>query len=175
MTVGSPGTSGAALGRADRWLRKLHGVVVVPCMLALLAACGVLTYSVVVRYFYQVPTDWQDEAAVFLLVGATFLSGGWLQAQRGHVSIEALASLLPSGINRVRKIFADSVTALFCAFFAWKSWALFHTAWSEGQTSSSLWGPPMWIPYSLMAVGMTLLVLQTLMQAIHRITRLEEA
>ena len=51
--------------------------MLVPCMLALLAAAGILTYSVVARYFFKIPTDWQDEAAVFLLVGATFLSGAY--------------------------------------------------------------------------------------------------
>jgi len=61
-------------------------------------------------------------------------------------------------------IFVDIATALFCSFFAWKSWTLFHEAWAEGQTTTSSWGPPLWIPYSVMALGMTLVCMQVIGQ-----------
>jgi TRAP-type C4-dicarboxylate transport system permease small subunit len=34
----------------------------------------------------------------------------------------------------------------------------------ENFHTESTWGPPLWIPYSLMTVGMTLLSLQLLLQ-----------
>ncbi len=65
-------------------------------MIALLVASLVLTYSVVSRYLFKAATDWQDEAAVFCIVGAIFLCGAFVQSQRGHVGIEAIASMLPA-------------------------------------------------------------------------------
>ena len=73
-------------------------------MIAIVAASCVLTFSVVMRYFLKMPTDWQDEVSIFLLVGATFLTGAYVQAHRGHVAIEALAEILPAGVNRLRLI-----------------------------------------------------------------------
>ena len=64
-------------------------------MVALLVAALVLTYSVFSRYLFKAATDWQDEIAVFCIVGAVFLAGAWVQAQRGHIGIEAIASILP--------------------------------------------------------------------------------
>ena len=61
-------------------------------------------------------------------------------------------------------MFADMVSLAFCLFFAWKSWSLDHEAWVDGQTSQSTWGPPLSIPYTLMAVGMSLLCLQLALQ-----------
>jgi TRAP-type C4-dicarboxylate transport system permease small subunit len=129
-------------------------------MLALLAASLVLTSSVVTRYVWKASTDWQDETAVFLLVGATFLCGAFVQSIRGHVGIEALATLLSKRVDSARRAAVDLLCLAFCALFAWKSWTLLHEAWVDKQTTSSSWAPPLWIPYGLMALGMTLLSLQ---------------
>ena len=135
-------------------------------MVALLAAALVLTWSVFSRYVFKAGTDWQDEVAVFCIVGAVFLAGAWVQAQRGHIGIEAIASILPDRVNRVRVVLVDFMTLAFCAFFAWKSWTLFHEAWVDKMTTSSTFAPPLTIPYGLMALGMSLLVLQLALQAI---------
>ena len=155
-----------ALVPLARLLGGINRAVMVAGMLALLAAATILTYSVVTRYFLKSATDWQDEASVFLLVGATFLCGAYVQSYRGHIGIEALSSILPPSVNRVRMMLVDVLTLAFCAFFAWKSWTLFHEAWVDNQTSSSSWAPPLSIPYGLMAAGMTLLSLQVLLQAL---------
>jgi TRAP-type C4-dicarboxylate transport system permease small subunit len=170
MTHGlaTPGHQGgpvpAALAPVARAMSFLNRAIVGLSMVALVAAAAILTWSVVSRYFYKSATDWQDEAAVFLLVGATFLCGAYVQSYRGHVGIEAIASVLPESVNRARRIAVDIATELFCAFFAWKSWTLFHEAWVDKQTTSSSWAPPLAIPYGLMATGMTLLALQVLLQ-----------
>ena len=161
-----------ALGRGightiDHLARAVDGVhrgLRVLGMLGLLAAGLILSSSVVTRYFLHASTDWQDEAAVFCLVGAVFLCSGSVQAERGHIGIEAIASLLPRRVNRWRLWLVDLLSLAFCSFFAWKSLTLLHEAWAEGQTTSSTWAPPLWIPYGLMTVGMTLLALQLLLQ-----------
>ena len=149
-------------------LEQINRAIVVLSAVALLVASCVLTYSVVLRYFSPQPTDWQDEFSVFLLIGVSFLSAAWVQAQRGHIGIEALAGLLSPGANRLWLRLVDAASALFCAFFAWKSWTLLHEAWVEGHVSSSSWAPPLWIPYLTMALGMTLLTLQILLQVVRR-------
>jgi len=149
-----------------RVTHAIHRLMMTLGMLALLAASLVLTHSVVVRFVFKSATDWQDEAAVFCLVGATFLCGAFVQSLRGHVGIEAMASLLPRALNRLRQALVDLLCLAFCSFFTWKSWTLWHEAWAEGQTTSSSWAPPLWIPYGLMAAGMALLSLQLLVHAL---------
>jgi len=153
-----------ALGALDRMSKALNRVIMGLGGLALFGACLVLSYSVVIRYVFHEPTEWQDEMAVFLIVGATFGSAAAVQAKRGHVAIEALTGLLPPAVNRVRLVLVDCVSLAFCLFFTWKSWSLDHEAWVDGQVSQSTWGPPLWIPYTLMAVGMSLLCLQIALQ-----------
>jgi TRAP-type C4-dicarboxylate transport system permease small subunit len=156
--------SAALLRPAQKVLSHLNAVVGWLSAIAVVAAGLVLTFEVFVRYIYKVPTDWQDELSVFLLVGATFMSASYVQSYRGHVAIDAMKGVLPPAADRIRVIFADAASLLFCAFFSWKSWTLWHEAWEEGQVTFSSWAPPLWIPYSLMSIGMTLLTLQILVQ-----------
>ena len=167
-TVPAPAVvAGGPVGRA---LVLVNHVIVVLSSIALVIASVVLTYSVSSRYFLQFSTDWQDELSVFLIVGAVFMSSASIQERRGHVAIEAIVGLLPAGVNHVRQIVVDGASFVFCAFFAWKSWLLLAEAWTENFHSESTWGPPLWIPYSLMTVGMTLLAAQILMQIVLALT-----
>jgi TRAP-type C4-dicarboxylate transport system permease small subunit len=169
----APGTrlpKNAALSLLARGLNGFNRLVLWLSMLALVLTSCVLTYSVVTRYFLKIATDWQDEAAVFMLVGAMFMCTAYVQSLRGHVGIEAISSLLPPRVNRVRVVLVDTVSLLFCSFFSWKSWTLFHEAWSEGQTTSSSFAPPLWIPYGMMAVGMTLLAIQLFLQTATQVS-----
>jgi TRAP-type C4-dicarboxylate transport system permease small subunit len=155
------------LGGVARALDALDRVLVSACALATIAAGLVLTYSVAVRYVLHSSTDWQDEMAVFLLVGATFLSAPYVQSMRGHIAIEAIEGFLPERIERVREIVSDVICLLFCAFFAWESWLLLLEAIDDGRVTDSAWAPPLWIPYSMMTAGMSLLTLRLVLQVGH--------
>ena len=165
QTDGSTAVTSTGLVTAfERGLTLCNNVIVAFAAIALIAACAILSYSVVGRAVFHSPNYWQDEAAVFLLVGATFMTAAYVQGQRGHIGIEAFVGLLPPMVNRARLWLVDLASLLFCAFFAWKSWTLAHEAWVDGQVSNSMWSPPLAIPYGLMAAGMTLLCLQILLQ-----------
>lgn len=156
---GNPFVAGLA-----RALAFCNRVIVTLAAMALVLACLILSYSVLTRTLFHSATYWQDEAAVFLLVGATFMTAAFVQSQRGHIGIEAFVGILSPAANRIRLVLVDIASLAFCAFFAWKSWTLTHEAWVDGQVANSMWSPPLAIPYALMAAGMTLLCIQILLQ-----------
>ena len=160
------GASDGLVATIERGLALCNNIIVVIAAVALISACAILSYSVLGRALFHSPNYWQDEAAVFLLVGATFMTSAYVQQQRGHIGIEAFVGLLSPRVNRIRLWVVDVASFLFCAFFAWKSWTLAHEAWVDGQVSNSMWSPPLAIPYGLMATGMTLLCVQILLQII---------
>ena len=161
----------AGLSPVERLLDGLNRLIVIAASLALVASAVVLTDSVFERYFLRASTDWQDEVSVILLVGAIFMSTAYVQSVRGHVAIEAVAELLSPAANRIRVVLADGVSLAFCVFFAWKSWTLTHEAWVDGQVRDSTFATPLWIPYSLMGAGMSLLAIQILLQLIGELAR----
>jgi TRAP-type C4-dicarboxylate transport system permease small subunit len=165
LEIGQPGavapTPSTPVGRI---LDAIDAVLVVACTLATIGAGLVLTYSVVVRSYFRWSTDWQDEISVFLLVAATFLSAPYVQSVRGHIAIGAIQGFLSPRANRIRLVLVDTICVLFVGVFSWQSWLLLLEAIESGEVTDSAWAPPLWIPYSFMTVGMTLLTLRMLVQ-----------
>ena len=166
-----PAATHPVVAALERALDRCNTVLVVASAVALIAACVILSYSVLTRSLFHTPTYWQDEAAVFLLVGATFMTAAYVQSQRGHIGIEAFVGLLSPTVNAIRLWLIDLASLAFCTFFAWKSWTLTHEAWVDGQVSNSMWSPPLAIPYALMSAGMTLLCVQILLQLLIPLCR----
>ncbi len=163
------------LGRAAALLSVVTTIAAVASAIAMGIAACVLTWEATARYLFKIPSDWQDELSIFLLVGATFMSAAWVQERRGHVGIQALGAVLPTSADRVRRYVSDIVALAFCAFFCWKTWSLLIDAVKDGQISGSAWGAPLWIPYGCMAVGMTLLSLVLLLQVLTRESLIHES
>ena len=67
---------GGLLGVFASSIDCLNHAMLVIGMIALVVAAFILTYSVFSRYLFKAATDWQDEAAVFCIVGAVFLWWG---------------------------------------------------------------------------------------------------
>jgi tripartite ATP-independent transporter DctM subunit len=136
--------------------------------LAVVAAGLILTVCVTISLTTGRSFAWLDEVTIFLIAGAVFFSAGAVQAERGHIGIEVLAGVLPPAVNQARIRILDALCLFFCAVFAWKSGLLLMEALHEGQTSHSAWGPPLWVPYTLLTIGMGLLALQLAVQVAEK-------
>jgi TRAP-type C4-dicarboxylate transport system permease small subunit len=150
---------GAALAVLNTWLGYIAALLVV------LAATGI-TAGIVIRTTTGIPTDWEIPLSVLALIAATFLSAGYTQIKRNHVSIEVLEHVLPARANHWRFVIGDLLSFVFCAFVAGNAWQLTHHAWIEGHRLDGAFDPKLWPVYALMAFGMTTLSLQLLVQFI---------
>lgn len=136
----------------------------------ILACTLVLVYEVITRYVIHVSNDWVIELSIYMLIAATFLAAAHTQRERAHVGIEVLDEVMSAKWNRWRYLFGDLLSMLFCALIAYLTWVHWHEAFEEGWESSSTWAPKLWIPFFFMAFGMSMLVLQYLVQIVEDIT-----
>jgi TRAP-type C4-dicarboxylate transport system permease small subunit len=150
-----------------RIVAAVNALIVLVGGLLILASCIAISNEVVWRYFLRAPHTWSLELNIFLLIAATFLAAGGTQAVRGHVGTEVLQAFMPARWNRRRILAGDILSLWLCAFIAVKIWAYAWQAWSEGWTTDSVWAPKLWIPYGLMALGMTLLAIEYVVQVVQ--------
>jgi TRAP-type C4-dicarboxylate transport system permease small subunit len=167
-----PGATPAAVGSRSVWRRFAQAVKGFNVLTGYLSAIVVVVtsiivcYGVLMRYVFAAPIDWGLELSIFLLIIATFMSAGYTQMQRGHVTIEVLEHVLSPRANRWRYLIGDALSLVFCAFLAWNAWEFFHEAFEDGRVTDSTWGPKLWIPYVFMAIGSSALSLQLLVQIV---------
>ena len=96
------------LAGADRLARAAFALsaVLVMCLAVF------VFYEVVARYVVGRPTIWVNEVSGYLLVATTFLAGGWVLRQGGHVRMEMLEEMTgPRG---------RAALALFGNLIAWR-------------------------------------------------------
>ena len=94
------------------------------------------------------------------------MGAAYTQLLRGHVAITVLDGLLPARVNAWRGLVNDIIAFAFCCVVAAMAWVHWRTAWSEGWTAPTLWAPKMWIPHLFIAIGMTALCVQQLIQIV---------
>jgi TRAP-type C4-dicarboxylate transport system permease small subunit len=152
-------TFAATLTWLNLWLGYLAGVLVA-------VSAVLLTGEVMARYIFNAPSDWGLELCILMLIAATFMAAGHTLAAKAHVNIDIVDHLMSGSLNRWRLLLADAGAAGLCGFVAVNAWRLTGIAWSEGWVSNSTWGPKLWIPFSMIALGMSLLALQYLVQII---------
>lgn len=150
---------GRALALLNLWMGYAAGLLVA-------ASALLLTGEVLQRYVLHTPSDWALELSILMLIASTFMAAAYTLSVRAHVNIEVLDALLSQRMNRWRRLFADAAAAGLCGFVALNAWRLTAQAWSGDWVSNSTWGPKMWIPYGFIALGMSLLALQYLVQIV---------
>jgi len=150
-------------------VKAINRVVGFLAGLMVVASCVIITNEVFWRYYLHRPHTWNLEVNIFLLVGATFLAAGYTQLRRAHVGTEVLQTIMSPRWNRRRILVGDMLSALLCAFTAVMVLHYDWQAWTKDWTTDSTWAPPLWIPYTLIGVGLVLITLEYLVQIVEEI------
>ncbi|MGH7122436.1 MAG: TRAP transporter small permease [Acetobacteraceae bacterium] len=136
----------------------------------IICSAGVITNEVIWRYYLRRPHTWNLELNIFLLIGATFLAANYTQMKRAHVGTEVLQAFMPARWNRWRILAGDILSLLLCAFMAVKVLQYDWQAWVKNWRTDSTWAPPLWIPYTLIGVGLVLISVEYVLQITAEIT-----
>jgi TRAP-type C4-dicarboxylate transport system permease small subunit len=149
-----------AFSAMTRTIEKINYIQWVISGFLILAAALVLTYEVIMRYMLNIPTIWEVEASVYLIIMATFLGAPYGIKEGSHIGIELVTVHLSSRTTAGLTIITAFISWIFCLLVAWKGWEMWWEAFSKGWRSESLWGPPLAVPYFFLPLGMSLLSLQ---------------
>jgi TRAP-type C4-dicarboxylate transport system permease small subunit len=137
-----------------------------------LIALGVaaICHMVFVRYVLNQHTIWQTDFVTYSLIAATFVGSPYVLMTRGHVNVDVLPHYAGPRWRRRLAVFAALVSLVFSGTLAVLAAALWKEAWDNQWVSDTMWRARLWIPYSAMPIGLGVLSLQCLADALGLIS-----
>ena len=142
--------------------------------LCLVGAALVVTEAVIVRKILGISTIWQIEASVFMLIFTVFAGAPFVQKNEHHLNVDLVIIHLSPRTREITLIFVSIISCVLAGILAWYAWPMWWEAVINNEHSESLWGPPLWIPYFFLPLGMTLLFLQYLVYIRDKIVKLRK-
>jgi TRAP-type C4-dicarboxylate transport system permease small subunit len=127
-----------------------------------LIALGVIVVCemVFVRYVLNQNTIWQTDFVTWSLVAATFVGSPYVLMTRGHVSVDVLPLYLGARKRYWLALASIVMSLAFCTLMAVLTSRFWLEAWENRWVSDTMWRARLWIPYSSMPIGLTILTLQ---------------
>lgn len=135
-------------------------------IILMFAMAVIVTAAVIFRYLFKVPLFWAGEVSIFLLIYITFIGGSLGLKYKTQASVTLITDLLPQKINKFVGIMAHIFMLLFMGillFYCFK-WISAPTVAIQKSSAILL---PMWIPYSILPIGL-------LFATIHLVSNLIE-
>jgi len=161
------------LGKIAAWviegLTHLTGWIAALC---LVAAAIIVTEGVIVRKVFGVSTIWQIEASVYLLIFTVFTGAAFVQKSEHHLNVDLVVIHLSPKAREITLIVVSIISCIVAAVLGWYAWPMWWETVIDNQHSESLWGPPLWIPYLFLPLGMTILFLQYILHIRNKIRAL---
>ena len=157
--------------------RIIDGLTVVTgwmAALALVAAAFIVTEAVVVRKLFGISTIWQIQASVFLLMFSVFAGAPFVQKNDSHLNVDLVIIHFSPRTREIVLIVVSAATCLLALLMACYAWPMWWESVVKNTHSESLWGPPLWIPYFFLPLGMSLLFLQYLAYIYRKIEALRK-
>jgi TRAP-type C4-dicarboxylate transport system permease small subunit len=160
----------STLGKIIDGMTNITGWIAALC---LVAAALIVTEAVLVRKILGISTIWQIEASVFLLIFTVFVGAPFVQKNEHHLNVDLVIIHLSPHARELTIIVVSILSCILCAIIAWYAWPMWWETVVNNEHSESLWGPPLWIPYLFLPMGMTLLFLQYIVYIAKKISILK--
>lgn len=134
------------------------------CQTCTVVVLAIVFISIITRYGFNYVLEWTDEVVSYLFIFSVFFGIAEVMRRRGHISVDLLVSGVSNRKNLILELFILIVSLFWCSVMGWQAWKVTLNAYKFEIISSTLLRFPLYISYSFLAIGLTLLLLQILMQ-----------
>ena len=148
----------------NEWMGRLSSAI-------LILMIGIIFYETLARYFFKLPTVWELEVAIYLMIFITFMGAGWGLKNGVHVSVEVIIQRLSTKNRRILRTILYLIALLTFLVFFQQCLSTTMTAYFEWWTSWSALEFPLFLVYMFISIGLLLLSLQLCVEIYEQIAK----
>jgi len=141
-----------SLSLVSRWGANLGAALIV-------VTAAIITVNCIARYVFNWPMMFVDEYSCYMLVALVYLGLGATLRAGKHVYVDMLVGKLPVPLQRAMSIATLGLGILPLAIMSWYSWKSFWSTYTGNIVSLTPLQTPLWVPYLMVAVGLTIFLL----------------
>lgn len=149
----------------SEWTGKIFSMLLIATVL-------VIAHEVVMRYAFRDPTVWGFEIMIYLCATLYMIGGAYTLYHRQHVNVDVFYRRCSPRIQIILDLISFPFFVLFVGLLLWAATERFWGAFMIGEGSGTVWNPPIYPVFMMMAIGCLLLILQGLADFIRNIYRL---
>lgn len=166
-------------GMINKWILyvsdKINKVAGILSGIIVMVISLIVTYEVIMRYFFRAPTIWVLEISTYLCVASVFLAGGYVLRIDAHIDVDVLTRRFSNETQVLFRLISFLLIFVYCFVLTWKGAELALTSFKYGELSPSMLGIPMFIPYAFVPLGGMLLILELICKIIISVSELKSA
>jgi len=137
-----------------------------------LIAVAVITFEVVMRYVFGLPTNWGHELMTLLFAVQYMFVAGYCHYHRAHVRVDVFYSTRKKRTRAFLDLFTSIFFFLFAGVLLWTCWTFYWSSQNmhgggtifgitvPGELSLTDWAPPFYSVKFMMPFGALFLLLQ---------------
>ena len=147
-----------------RLLEKLFNAI---AFVLLLAMMSIVAGSVLARYFFQSNVHGVIELTEFIMVAIVFFTFAYTQAQKGHIRVELISSMISQRTSLVLDLISILFALVFFSLMAWQGILSTLDAWKYHEVTDGIMEFPTYPAKLTIAVGCLLLIWRYLVDGLE--------
>ncbi len=153
---------------------KLNKIAVAFSGIFILIIGFIVTYEVIMRYVFVSPTIWVMEVSIYLNIACVFFAGGFTLRDRMHIRVDTLTCRFSNRNQILLQLISLILGLLYCSVLAWKALELAITSFRMGEVTPTILHIPVFLSYSCIVFGVSLLILEFIVQIMGEILALRK-
>jgi C4-dicarboxylate transporter DctM subunit len=144
------------------------------CGISILIMGLIVTYEVIMRFFFNSPTTWVGVVSTSLCVGSCLLSIGYIMKEKSHITVELVTDRLSERNKILFSLMGLILSTLYTFVFTWEGMKVTIETFKAGEVTNVL-GIPMFILRGFVPMGGLLLLFELIYQIMADISKWRKA